>query len=51
VIVHEMAHHLLMPLVPGYVLGEYVTCRYDDDPQDVRHRIARRVEQLCVRKG
>ena len=50
VIVHEMAHHLLMPLVPGYLFGDFVMCRYEDDPGDVRHRIARRVEMLCFRR-
>ena len=50
VIVHETGHHLLMPLIPGYLFGEFVHCRYDDDPLDVRHRIAKRVEELCFRR-
>jgi len=24
---------------------------YDDDPDDARHRIARRVEQICFRRN
>lgn len=51
VIVHELSHHLLMPLVPGYLFGEYERCRYSDDPDDTRHQIAKRVEALCFRRG
>ena len=51
IIVHELAHHLLMPLVPGFLFGDYVHCLYEDDPDDVRHRIARRVEELCFRRS
>lgn len=50
VIVHELSHHLLMPLVPGFLFGDFVRCSYDDDPGDVRHRISRRVEELCFRR-
>lgn len=50
VIVHETGHHLLMPLIPGYLFGDFVHCRYDDDPLDLRHRIAKRVEELCFRR-
>lgn len=50
VLVHEIAHHLLTPLIPSDLFGEYVTRRYDDDPDDVRHRIAKRVEEICFRR-
>ena len=51
VICHELAHHILMPLVPGFVLGDYVICRYEGDPLDERHRIARLVEEFCFRRA
>lgn len=47
VLCHEGAHHLMWPLVSGFLFGEWTRANYDDDPLDVRQRIARRVEHLC----
>jgi hypothetical protein len=46
VLVHEGAHHLLWPIITGFLYGEWVRANYDDDPLDVRQRIARRVEEI-----
>ncbi len=51
VLVHELGHaelcSVLYPVcdAPAYRMG------YDDEPGDVRHRIAARVEELCFRRG
>ena len=50
ILVHEIAHHLLMPFMPGYLFGEGVECHYDGNPGDIRERIAKRVEELCFRR-
>ncbi len=50
VLVHELTHHLLMSVLPGFVLSDRIQCGYEGDSLDVRHRIARRVEELCFRK-
>lgn len=45
--VHEIAHlEVLWWCPPQLQNGADVRCYYDDDPQDVHHRIARRVEAL-----
>ena len=50
VVVHELSHHLCMGIVPGFVLSDQIKCNYDDDPMDVRQRIARGVEDICLKR-
>ena len=49
VICHEIAHHLMRWHVAFecYDCADAVSC-YDDEPGDVRHQIARRVEWLVI---
>ena len=63
--VHEIAHAEMSALAsglwrgdaPGFLRGCFTICPpaarmgYDDDPDDARHRIARRVEQICFRRN
>jgi hypothetical protein len=66
VLVHEIAHAELALCAsglcrggeqPGQFYGEGRTVGqafrmgYDDNPSDIRHRIAKAVEELCFRKG
>lgn len=51
VIIHELVHHLLMSVLPGFVFSDRIQCGYEDDSLDVRHRIAQRVEEICFRRA
>ena len=50
VLVHESAHALMRWHVAFecYDCADAVCCCYDDEPGDVRHQIARRVERLVI---
>ena len=50
VILHELVHHLMCPLISGFLFGEYHRCGYDDDALDCRHRIAQAVQDICFRR-
>lgn len=45
-LLHEIAHHLMVVWVPRMLYGVDTVVCYEGDNGEVRHKIARRVEQL-----
>ena len=46
VLVHEIGHHLLWPILSGNVFGAQTCCYYDDSPLDFRHSCCCLLEEM-----